>query len=155
MLMLAYACSLNLNQSSNGEWKPVKITLPLPGSSILLKRSGLMERLNTYLSSKEEITTVALVGVLGMGGVGKTTFARLWAAEQMHGNGKISVWEFNAETEGTLQNSLKEFSNRLAQTTHQKAELQSIEEIRDPTEREYKRLGFVQSVLKDSEGWVF
>jgi len=134
--------------------KAVHGELKVPEDAVLLERSHLMEQLKESFNNSNDITTVTLIGIVGIGGVGKTTLARLWGKRRIKEDSKLHVWEFNAETEITLQQSLKEFSTRLAQTSDQKSILQSIEEIKEPTEREAKRLEFIQSVLKASKGWV-
>lgn len=49
----------------------VQRALPLPADSMLLERAGLIERLNSTFQKGSDITTVALVGAVNMGGLGK------------------------------------------------------------------------------------
>jgi hypothetical protein len=146
--------SLSGNTSSVITTPSVQSALTLPSDSILLERAGLIDRLTKVFQGKSDITTVALVGAVNMGGLGKTTLARLWATKRIAESPNLTVWEFNAETEETLLQSMKELSAQLAITPDQKATLKTIDDIQNASDREAKRLAFVQGILKDAKDWM-
>ncbi len=137
--------------SSSQKQKAVNSDLLLPNDSLLLKRSELMEKLQHCAHENKGIVAV---GILGMGGVGKTTLARMWGRSWGVSHPKSSIWEINAETPSSLKDSFKELSHALAQTIHQKEDLGSIEQIQNTEEREKRRLEFVKACLKENPGWL-
>jgi hypothetical protein len=160
-LVLLGAVSLITLTSLSGNTPSPKVTTPsvqtalsLPSDSILLERARLIDRLKKVFQEKSDITTFALGGAVNMGGLGKTTLARLWAKKRLEASPALTVWEFNAETEATLLQSMKELSVQLAVTADQKTALKNIEDIQNASDREAKRLVFVQNILKNAKDWV-
>ncbi|MBX9786595.1 MAG: tetratricopeptide repeat protein [Alphaproteobacteria bacterium] len=119
----------------------------LPNERILLKRAELVSQIDDKLKSQAGIQTIALIG---MGGAGKTTLARHYVHQQ-----KASViWEINAETHESLQESFDRLAQALARTEEDQKKLRELQGIKDSTEREEKVLQFVKGHLKASSNWI-
>lgn len=116
----------------------------------LLERPELTKKVEESLARNKGINTVALVGIAGIGGAGKTVLARQF--------GKFckyhAVWELNAETKESLAHSFQEFACALAKTTKQKEILASINAIQNKEENERQLLSFIQSRLKKRQSWL-
>ena len=130
--------------------KNIKSDLILPTENTLLKRLDLITKIDEKMSGEKGIQTVALVGLVGMGGVGKTTLARYYG----HMQHDAVVWELSAENKGTLMVSFNDLAYSLAKTKKQKEDLEFIQKISDPQEKEKQILSFVKESLKEKKNWV-
>ncbi|MBX9620791.1 MAG: LuxR C-terminal-related transcriptional regulator [Alphaproteobacteria bacterium] len=128
----------------------VRSDLLIPNDHAFLNRPQLITQLNEKLKTQSGIQAVALVGVVGMGGIGKTTIARQFGRLQE----SPVVWEINAETKNNLLNSFKSLAYRLARTIDQKNDLIFIQEIKDPDEKEKQLFYFIKSRLKENPNWI-
>ena len=118
--------------------------------TILLERPELIGKIKDKLSSNKGINAVALIGVVGIGGAGKTVLARQY--------GKFCksqvVWELNAERKESLISSFQDLAFALAKTSKQKQEVESINIIQNIEEKEKKLLSLVQRWLKEKQNWL-
>ncbi|MBS0184776.1 MAG: tetratricopeptide repeat protein [Proteobacteria bacterium] len=130
--------------------KNIKSDLILPTENTLLKRFDLISKIDEKMRGENGIQTVALVGLVGMGGVGKTTLARYYG----HMQHDAVVWELNAENKSTLMASFNDLAYSLAKTKKQKEDLEFIQKISDLQEREKQILSFVKETLKEKKNWV-
>ncbi|HQS84470.1 MAG: hypothetical protein B7Y25_06075 [Alphaproteobacteria bacterium 16-39-46] len=130
--------------------KNIKSDLILPTENTLLKRLDLVCKIDEKMSGEKGIQTVALVGLVGMGGVGKTTLARYYG----HMQHDAVVWELSAENKETLMTSFNDLAYSLAKTKKQKENLEFIQKISDPQEKEKQILSFVKEALKEKRNWV-
>ncbi len=128
----------------------VRSDLLIPNDHAFLNRPQLITQLNEKLKAQSGIQAVALVGVVGMGGIGKTTIARKFGRLQE----SPVVWEINAETKNSLLNSFKSLAYRLTRTADQKNDLIFIQEIKDPDEKEKQLFYFIKNRLKENPNWV-
>ncbi len=130
---------------------PIRSDFSIPTSEYYLDRPGLIDQITEKLKRTNNIQTVI---ILGIGGIGKTTLARVWGRMYGYSHPKINTFEINAETSITLINSFRELAIALAQTPQQKEELNSIDQIKQSEEKEKQRLSFVKIQLKRSPNWL-
>ena len=134
------------NLSSHGR-RQIRSDLIIPSDAFLLSRPEYIKRIGKNIFSQKDIRTIALVG---MGGAGKTVLARQYAAQQK----TPVVWELNAETLASLQNSFSHLAQALAQTDTDKRRLREIQETTHIAEREMQMLNFVKERLQRLSKWL-
>ena len=127
--------------------------LPLPSETFLLKRPQIIKQIESTFENqnKDSISTIALIGVVGIGGAGKTTLTRYYG--NFVSNASIT-WEINAETKENLINSFKELAYRLATTKEKREELAFIQNTQNTKEKETQLLFFIQYQLKQHNNWL-
>jgi DNA-binding CsgD family transcriptional regulator len=101
------------------ETHTLRSELSLPKKSILLKRPLLEQEMRLVMHAQTGIKKIVLVGI---GGSGKTTAARMYARSE---KAKI-IWELNAKTPETLIHSLTDLSHALAHTKEKKEGKRSV-----------------------------
>ncbi|MBS0186114.1 MAG: hypothetical protein JSS34_07235 [Proteobacteria bacterium] len=124
--------------------------LRIPVDSVFLDRPQLINQIGLKLKRKKEDENIPIVGVLGIGGVGKTTLVRHFSRTYK----SPIVWEINAETKNSVISSFKELGEYLALMENKKNEFNFIKEIEDPNEREKQIVNFVRSYLKKYKNWL-
>ncbi|MBY0272620.1 MAG: tetratricopeptide repeat protein [Alphaproteobacteria bacterium] len=124
----------------------VRSDLNLPSERVLLKRSELMGQIDDRLKGDSGIQTIALIG---MGGAGKTTLARHYVHQQKAN----VVWEINAETYESLQESFNHLAQALAKTEEDQKKLRELQGLKDSIEREERVVLFVKERLKSLSNW--
>lgn len=120
--------------------------LMIPVPSVLLQRDDILKAIDSNFQNHHTIQTIALIG---QGGAGKTTIARLYAAKQT----SDIVWEINAETKVTLVESFIKLAEGLAQTENDQEILQGVKAIQTPDERIDKLILFVKQRLILYPNW--
>lgn len=125
----------------------IQSDLVVPAESSFLQRPDLINEINNKFTKRNDIQTIALIGI---GGAGKTTIARYYARQQ-----KLKViWEINAETKENLKRAFEAFALALSKTEQDKKMLMLIQKIRNPIEREDKIIQFVKERLKSRSDWL-
>lgn len=124
--------------------------LIIPLKNALLERPAIITKMDQCLKAESGIRTIALTGIVGIGGAGKTTMARYYAKSI----DASVVWELNAETKDTLMNSFRDLAIALADSVEIKNELDAIQQSQDPATREKRLLNFVKGQLRIRPNWV-
>jgi tetratricopeptide (TPR) repeat protein/DNA-binding CsgD family transcriptional regulator len=116
--------------------------------SHFLERPSLQRAIDQKLSDTSS-TTNPLVILVGNGGIGKTTTARIFlSAHSQH-----FCWELNGETRTTLINSYMALATHLAQRFNLKTKLEDVLSIQETSLREAQMLVFIQDCLKKTS-WI-
>ncbi len=137
---------LNPDLSGKNQIFSIRSDLEVPIDSVRLDRPELIAQINDRFNGWSGIQTVALVGI---GGAGKTTLARQYASSQ-----KINhVWEINAESKETLQESFEDLAKVLAKSEEDKRLFMGIDEMRNAQEKEERLVEFVKEKLRELTGW--
>lgn len=130
----------------------VRSDMIVPMDTILLKRSELVSKITEKFNRLDNGTkNIPLVCLVGMGGVGKTTLARLYGNSH-----KIPVvYEINAETKLTLMASFQSLANDLVKigTHSEKEKFSTIQQIKIPEEQAKQLVLFVKSLLMKQSSW--
>ena len=136
--------------SKGDRWKSkssdIRSDLDIPLKSALLKHSELLAEISNEFKGKESIQTIALIGI---GGAGKTTIARRFANSQK----SSVVWEINAHTKESMNESFENLAQTLAQTEEDEKRLRGILKIKERREKEKKIITFVKEQLKARSSW--
>ncbi len=137
----------SFSQVRKGEDLPViRSDLAIPTNTALLDRPELIALINDRFKGWRGIQAVALVG---MGGAGKTTLARQYARRQKTN----IVWEVNAETKQTLNESFEDLAEQLSGTDEDQRILRGITKLKDHRKREEKIIQFVKERLRACQNW--
>lgn len=122
--------------------------LHFPTQGLLLERSELVSIIKDKLHPYTSEPSISTVAICGIGGSGKTILARMIAKAH-----KGIVWEFNAETETMLIDSIKEFAYALAQSDEDRAKLKFISSLTNIKEQSKQVCMFVRNKLIQNPKW--
>lgn len=156
IVSLTFYGSFKYSYKNNGEIESIKkqavikSDLLTPNPSVFLERPEILKKIKERLKGDDGIKTVALTGIVGIGGAGKTTIARHYAKD----NDASVIWEINAETKETLINSFRNLAYIIANTEDLKKELNFIQQVQEPESKEKLLLEFVKTNLKSRKNWV-
>lgn len=125
----------------------IRCDLILPSATILLNRSELMEQIDHKFQGLKGVRTLAIIGI---GGSGKTILARHYAHQQKAN----IIWEINAETKGSLNESFENLAYTLATTEDDQRALYALQEIKNSLEREKRLMEFVKMRLRLRSDWL-
>jgi len=130
--------------------KAIRSDLTLPPSQVCLKRSELVDTIQRQLKSQQANSSIPIVTLVGLGGVGKTMVARM-VGKQHPGS---VVWELNADSLSTLKASFKELADVLARTSAQQVQWRHIQSMPQGEAKDKKTLAFVKTVLQKESNWL-
>ncbi len=128
-------------------------------SDLIIPEKALLERPDIIFKMKEKlesnakgnIKAIALTGIIGVGGAGKTTMARAYGKRV---STAAVVWELNAETKDTLINSFLDLAHALAYDEALKNELKIIISNNNQELQEKLLLNFIRAQLRMKQSWL-
>ncbi|QOL20388.1 tetratricopeptide repeat protein [Candidatus Bodocaedibacter vickermanii] len=121
----------------------------IPKPHLLLQRSALLLKIQHKLYEPLSKSNISTLVISGVGGAGKTMLAK--RIGQQH---KGVVWEFNAETKTTLNESTKDFAFALANSNEDMAKLKFIFSLSDVKEQNKQMCMFVRNKLAQKPNWL-
>lgn len=124
----------------------IRSDLAIPMENAFLNRSELLKQIDDRFKGKENIKSIALVGI---GGAGKTTLARQYAREKQ----AALIWEINSETQESVTSSFESLAHALAQTEEDQKVLRGLLDTKKQTEKEQGILDFVKKHLVTLTNW--
>ena len=136
----------NYNKNYKIEQYVIGTNFLIPHENIILRREGVLHKIEKILKIEKEIRIALLIGP---GGAGKTTIARQYALEQ----GTSIIWEVNAETKDSLLLSLEKMIYSLNKSVEEKLQINKLLKVKDEAKRESILLTIVQSALKKNNNW--
>ena len=116
--------------------------------SDFLERPSLQRSIDQRLCDTSSVTN-PLVVLVGNGGIGKTTTARIF----LRAHSQYFCWELNGETKTALINSYMALATHLAQQFNLKTKLEDVLSIQETSFREAQLLVFIQDCLKKTS-WI-
>ena len=125
--------------------------LYLPSKHKTLLRKDKIQAIKKTFSSHDTPDEIPIVGLLGIGGAGKTTLARLYA----HQSRATLTWEMNAQNKEALENSIEELASRLSeQSDKDQKEYNSLSKNYRGKEKTTKLMNFIRKHLRKLKNWV-
>jgi tetratricopeptide (TPR) repeat protein/DNA-binding CsgD family transcriptional regulator len=122
----------------------------LPETQYLLQRDGIInETKKALLKNKRDNNKLPIVTLVGIGGAGKTTIARMIA--QQH---KGLTWEINAESKAALIASFRKLAYYSATTREEKERIEFIGRIPSSSEQELQIVLFIKDKVRNHPGWL-
>ncbi|OJW53928.1 MAG: hypothetical protein BGO67_07630 [Alphaproteobacteria bacterium 41-28] len=137
----------NGQENQNSSETLVSSDLIIPAKFVLLDRPELISEIDEKLKERQDIQTIALVGI---GGSGKKVLARQYARQQK----APVVWEMNAETQETLLHSFAILGYVLSKSEEDKRIYKALQDIKNPQEREEKIVFYVREKLRSYPNWL-
>ena len=125
----------------------IRSELILPHKKYILPRSNIIAEIKERFEKNK--SSIKCLNITGIGGAGKTTLSRLYAKAH-----KGLVWEFNAETQESLKEALKNFAIALVDNKKDKEQWVFINSLKKEHEKERALLTFIHKKLRLSPGWL-
>ncbi len=150
LIPIAVAIVLYFNLDCFKDHHPqITSDLIIPPDNFLLQRNSLTNKINNNLKANN--ADIHITAIVGIGGAGKTTLARIYA--KYIKNIPI-IWEINAETKETCLKSIIELAYLLADSVEKKKYLKEVEQISDVGIKNKQYLNFVKSSLREKSNWL-